>query len=55
MFAILTIIIIVITNNGLCTGAMKRHAVRNYVFRDSENWKVTSGVMQPDRLLNFSS
>lgn len=54
MFSILTITIIVIINHDPSTGAMKSQPVHNTFFRDSENRQMTSEVVQPKRLLNFS-
>lgn len=54
MLSIPTITVTVITNTGLSTGAMKSQPVHNYFFRDHENCKMTSEVMQPNRLLHFS-
>lgn len=48
-------VIIIIINNDLSIGAMKSQPVHNYIFRGSGNWKMTSEVMQPNILLNFSS
>lgn len=54
MFPILTVIIAVIINNDPSTGAMKSQPVHSNFSRDSENWHMTSKVVQPNRLLNFS-
>jgi hypothetical protein len=54
MFSILTIITIVIVNHHMGVGATNSQPVHNYSFKDFKNWNVTSEVMQPYRLLNFS-
>lgn len=48
--------ITVAINNGSSTGATKSQptATHSSFFRDSENQQMTSEVMQPNRLLNFS-